>query len=56
LAFSLGGGVDLRLNPAVALRVARLEYKRFLGPGEGALAYNNGLSFSFGLVLRAGTW
>jgi hypothetical protein len=56
LAVSLGGGVDVRLNPAVALRVARLEYKHFLGPREGPLAYNNGVSFSFGLVLRAGTW
>jgi hypothetical protein len=56
LAMSLGGGVDVRLHPAVALRLARMEYKRVLGPGEGPLSYNNGLSFSFGLVLRAGTW
>jgi len=56
LALSVGGGLDLRLNPAVALRVARLEYKHVWGPGEGPLSYNNGVSLSFGLVLRAGTW
>lgn len=56
LALSVGGGLDLRLNPAVAVRMARMEYKHVWGPGEGPMSYNNGLSFSFGLVLRAGTW
>jgi len=56
LALSVGGGLDLRVHPAVAVRMARMEYKHVWGPGEGPVSYNNGLSFSFGLVLRAGTW
>lgn len=56
LALSVGGGLDLRLNQALAVRMARMEYKHVWGPGEGPLSYNNGLSLSFGMVLRAGTW
>ncbi len=56
VAMSVGGGMDVRLHPALALRVARLEYKHVWGPGEGPLSYNNGFSFTFGLVVRAGSW
>lgn len=56
LAMSVGGGMDLRMHPALALRLARLEYKHVWGPGEGPLSYNNGFSFTFGLVVRAGSW
>ncbi len=56
LAMSVGGGMDLRVHPALAVRLARMEYKHVWGPGEGPLSYNNGFSYSFGLVVRAGTW
>lgn len=55
-AMSAGAGLDLRVHPALALRVARLEYKHVWGLGEGPLSYKNGLSFTFGIVARAGTW
>ena len=55
-ALSVGGGMDLRVHPALALRLARLEYKHVWGPPLGPLSYNNGMSFSFGVVARAGTW
>lgn len=55
-ALSAGGGLDLRVHPALALRLARIEYKHVWGPGEGPLSYNNGVSFTFGIVARAGTW
>lgn len=55
-AMSVGGGMDLRVHPALALRLARLEYKHVWGPGEGPLSYNNAVSFTFGIVARAGAW
>jgi hypothetical protein len=55
LAMSVGGGMDFRVHPALALRLARLEYKPVWGPGEGPLSYNIGFSFTFGLVVRAGS-
>lgn len=56
--FSLaaGGGVDVRLNPAIALRLANLEYKRSWLPPANGRDYNNGLAFTVSMVLRMGTW
>lgn len=56
VAMSVGGGMDLRVHPALAVRLARMEYKHVWGLGEGPLSYSNGFSYSFGLVVRAGTW
>jgi hypothetical protein len=47
----LGTGVDLRLSPAWALRVAGLEYSQYFGPNRGG-----GIQFTSGFVLRIGTW
>ena len=47
----LGTGVDLRLNSALALRVAGLEYSQYFGSNRGG-----GIQFTSGFVLRVGTW
>jgi hypothetical protein len=53
---SAGGGLDLRLHRAIALRLASLEYRRAWLPRVDGASYRHGLQFSAGLVLRAGTW
>jgi hypothetical protein len=56
LALSAGGGLDLRLNRALALRVASREYRRaFLSAPDGR-DYSGGLRMTTGLILRMGTW
>ncbi|WP_321473980.1 hypothetical protein [uncultured Paludibaculum sp.] len=55
-SMAAGGGVDLRVNPAIALRLANLEYKRSWLPPANGRDYNNGLAFTVSMVLRMGTW
>jgi hypothetical protein len=51
-----GVGLDFRLHPALAVRVASLEYRHaFLHPIQGR-DYNEGFSISTGLVMRMGSW
>ncbi len=55
-AISTGGGVDYKLNRALALRLAEVSYRRsWAGPLWGR-TYSNGLKFVSGLVVRMGTW
>jgi hypothetical protein len=55
-SMSMGGGLDVALNRALALRVANLDYTRsWLGDINGR-NFDHGLRFSTGLVLRVGTW
>jgi hypothetical protein len=56
LSLAAGSGVDLKLNRALALRVANLEYTHSWVGGLNGLEFQNGLQFSTGLVLRMGTW
>jgi hypothetical protein len=56
LALTAGVGVDYKLNSALALRVANLEYLRSQLPGMGGVSYNHVFQASAGLVLRIGTW
>jgi hypothetical protein len=56
LALTAGVGVDYKLNSALALRVANLEYLRSKLPAIGGVSYNYGFQASAGLVLRIGTW
>ena len=56
LALTAGVGVDYKLNSALALRVANLEYLRSQLPVIGGVSYNHGFQASAGLVLRIGTW
>jgi hypothetical protein len=55
-SISTGGGLDIRLNNALALRIANVDYMySWLHPVAGN-NYNLGLRFTTGLVLRIGTW
>jgi hypothetical protein len=55
-SMAFGGGLDVALNRALALRVANLDYTRsWLGSLNGR-NFDHGLRFSTGLVLRVGTW
>jgi len=56
LALTAGVGVDYKLNSALALRVANLEYLRSQLPVIGGVSYNHGFQANAGLVLRIGTW
>jgi hypothetical protein len=56
LAVSAGTGLDYLLNPALAIRVAGLEYSRSTVSALGGLGYANGFQISSGMVLRLGTW
>ena len=52
LALTAGMGVDYRLNPALAIRVANLEYLR----GSAGPISSRGFQMTTGMVLRWGTW
>jgi hypothetical protein len=55
-SMAVGGGLDVALNRALALRVANLDYTRsWLGNLNGR-NFDHGLRFSTGIVLRVGTW
>ncbi len=55
-AMHFGGGLNLRLNNALELRVANVSYEHsWLGPMHG-IQYRNAVQFSGGLVIRMGTW
>jgi hypothetical protein len=55
-SLSVGGGLDVGINRALAVRVANIDYTRsWLGTLNGT-NFDHGLRFSTGLVLRIGTW
>jgi hypothetical protein len=55
-SIAVGGGLDVALNRALALRVANVDYTRsWLGDLNGR-NFDHGLRVSTGLVLRIGTW
>lgn len=57
LALAAGGGLDLKLGQALALRLANVEYRRaWSRPAMSGTPYNQGLQLSTGIVLRMGTW
>jgi hypothetical protein len=59
-ALQAGTGLDVRLNPAFAFRLASTEYARsWAGQPGGVLEgrnLNQGLQLSSGVILRMGTW
>lgn len=55
-SMAAGTGMDLRLNPVVALRIANLEYRRSWLPPVNGRSYNNGVALTVAVVLRTGTW
>jgi hypothetical protein len=56
VALTVGTGVDYKLNDALAVRVASLEYLRSSVGRVGGMPYANGLQVTTGVVLRLGTW
>jgi hypothetical protein len=55
-AMHAGGGVNLRLNNALELRLADLKYEHsWISPLNG-IQYKNAVGFSGGLVINMGTW
>ena len=54
--FSAGTGVDYRLNRALAIRLAGLEYSRATIGNLGGMSYSGGFQVTTGMVLRLGTW
>jgi hypothetical protein len=48
----IGGGIDYRLHPLVALHLATFEYKRVWTPQDALMPARNGMSLSAGIVLR----
>ncbi len=55
-AVSTGGGVQYKLNRALALRLAELSYRRSWTGPLWDREYSSGLKLASGLVLRMGTW
>lgn len=55
-SMAAGTGMDVRLNPVVAFRLANLEYRRSWLPPLNGRSYNQGVSLTMGVVLRTGTW
>src|SRR5262249_40408124 len=55
-AISAGGGIDLKLNSALGLRIAQLEYQHSWHSHLNGIDYTSTAEFTSGLVLRFGTW
>ena len=56
LTIQIGSGVDVKLNSALAFRVAELEYSRSWTQDMNGHSYRNALQLTSGLILRTGTW
>jgi hypothetical protein len=55
-ALAAGTGLDLKVNDALAVRLASVEYSRaYVAPHRG-LNYSTRLQVTTGIVLRIGTW
>lgn len=55
-AMTGGAALDYRINPALQVKVASLDYRHsWVRPMDGR-TYNNSVSLTSGLVLRLGTW
>jgi hypothetical protein len=55
-SMAAGTGMDLRLNPVVALRLANVEYRRSWLPPVQGRDYSNGMALTMAVILRTGTW
>jgi hypothetical protein len=50
-SMAYGGGLDVKINSAFAVRAFQADYLRFHGDSN----YKSGVRFSFGVVLRLGS-
>lgn len=55
-ALAAGVGVEYKLNSALAIRVASLDYTRSWTGDLNGVNYQTGMQFTTGMVLRMGTW
>jgi hypothetical protein len=55
-SFAAGSGMDVRLNRALAFRLANVEYTRSWAHELNGFQPPHGLQFKTGLVLHMGTW
>ena len=55
-SFGAGAGLSYKLNRALAVEVATLEYRRSLISPLNGFDYRSSFRFSTGLTLRVGTW
>ena len=55
-SISVGGGLDLQLSRALALRMANFDYTRSWVPSVNGNDFGHGLRVGTGLILRLGTW
>jgi hypothetical protein len=51
-----GGGMDIKVHPALTVRVANLEYTHSFLPRVDRIDASNGFRLTTGIVLRIGTW
>jgi len=56
MSLSIGGGLDVGLNRALALRLGNFDYVRSWMGHLNGVDFDHGFRFSSGLVLRIGTW
>lgn len=56
LVMQAGGGIDYRLNQAIQLRIARLEFRHSWASPLAGRDYGRSLQFTTGLLIRVGTW
>jgi len=56
LSVAAGAGLDLKLNDAVAVRLAKLDYAHSWVSNFGTVNYANDVNFTTGIVIRLGTW
>jgi hypothetical protein len=55
-AVSASAGLDLKLTPAIAIRVADFGYRHSWHSNLDGINYSNALHVTSGLILRFGTW
>ena len=55
-AIQFGGGVNLKLNHALTMHVASLDYSHSWTNSLNGINYQDGLQFSTGLTIQMGTW
>jgi hypothetical protein len=56
VALAAGGGVDYKLNRALAIRVAELSYRHSWVGALWGRTHSEGVKFASGLVFRIGSW
>jgi hypothetical protein len=55
-SISTGAGLDVKVNRALAIRVANVDYMYSWQHPVAGTNYNQGVRFTTGVVLRIGTW